>query len=52
MGRDDVNAALNAQDPGTFVIRFSESHYGQFAIAYAGTDSYNKIKHYLVQPTE
>ena len=51
MGRDDVNAALNGQEPGTFLIRFSETHYGQFAIAYNGSDRRN-VKHYLVQPTE
>ena len=52
MGRDDVNASLRGQDPGTFILRFSESHYGQFAIAYTGTEKGSPIKHYLVQPTE
>ncbi len=52
MGREDVNASLKGQDPGTTIIRFSESHYGQFAIAYTGTEKPTNIKHYLVQATE
>ncbi len=52
MGRDDVEAALMNQDPGTFIIRFSERHAGQFAIAYIASDAPGKIKHYLVQPNE
>eukprot|EP01117_Protostelium_nocturnum_P010997 TRINITY_DN3990_c0_g2_i1.p1 TRINITY_DN3990_c0_g2~~TRINITY_DN3990_c0_g2_i1.p1 ORF type:complete len:685 (-),score=202.19 TRINITY_DN3990_c0_g2_i1:40-1977(-) len=51
MGRDEVNAALHNQPQGAFVIRFSERHAGQFAIAYVG-DSSHKIKHYLVQPND
>jgi len=52
MGREDVNAALFNQEPGTFIIRFSERFAGQFAIAYIGNEAPNKIKHYLVQPND
>eukprot|EP01112_Ceratiomyxa_fruticulosa_P021758 TRINITY_DN7779_c0_g1_i1.p1 TRINITY_DN7779_c0_g1~~TRINITY_DN7779_c0_g1_i1.p1 ORF type:complete len:658 (-),score=121.45 TRINITY_DN7779_c0_g1_i1:165-2138(-) len=52
MGRDDVNAALNNQEPGTFIIRFSERNPGQFGIAYTGTELPTRIKHYLVQPND
>lgn len=52
MGREDVDAALNNQDPGTFIMRFSERNNGQFAIAYTGTERPTNIKHYLVQPND
>eukprot|EP01113_Clastostelium_recurvatum_P039101 TRINITY_DN5930_c0_g1_i3.p1 TRINITY_DN5930_c0_g1~~TRINITY_DN5930_c0_g1_i3.p1 ORF type:complete len:634 (-),score=194.11 TRINITY_DN5930_c0_g1_i3:203-2104(-) len=52
MGRDDVNAALNNQEPGTFIIRFSERNPGQFGIAYTGTELPTRIKHYLVQAND
>jgi hypothetical protein len=50
--RADVNAALRGQDPGTFLLRFSERHSGQFAIAYVGMEEPHKIKHYLVQKSD
>lgn len=52
MTREDVDASLNNQEPGTFIMRFSERHNGQFAIAYTGTERPTKIKHYLVQPND
>jgi len=52
MGREDVDAALLNQDPGTFIMRFSERHAGQLAIAYTGTERPTRIKHYLVQPND
>jgi hypothetical protein len=50
MTREEVNAALSGQEPGTFVIRFSERYAGQFGIAYVG--STHKVKHYLVGPND
>lgn len=50
--RVDVNNALNGQEPGTFLLRFSERHSGQFAIAYVGMEKPHKIKHYLVQKSD
>eukprot|EP01114_Cavostelium_apophysatum_P019436 TRINITY_DN626_c0_g1_i3.p1 TRINITY_DN626_c0_g1~~TRINITY_DN626_c0_g1_i3.p1 ORF type:complete len:637 (+),score=184.93 TRINITY_DN626_c0_g1_i3:219-2129(+) len=52
MSREDVDASLKNQEPGTFIMRFSERHGGQFAIAYTGTERPPKIKHYLVQPND
>lgn len=52
MGREDVEAALQGQEPGTFLIRFSERHGGHFAIAYIGAEIPHRIKHYLVQDSE
>jgi len=52
IAREDVEAALNNQEPGVFLMRFSERHNGQFAIAYTGTERPSKIKHYLVQPND
>jgi hypothetical protein len=51
MGRDQVNASLKDQEIGTFLIRFSERHSGQFVIAHIGVENH-KIKHYLVQPND
>jgi len=50
--RDDVNSALNNQEPGTFIVRFSERNPGQFGIAYCSTEHPIRIKHYLVQQTD
>eukprot|EP01132_Coremiostelium_polycephalum_P005010 gene5010-6239_t len=52
MGRQEVNDALHNQDPGTFIIRFSERNPGQFGIAYIGLEMPPRIKHYLVQPND
>jgi hypothetical protein len=52
VSRQDVNNALHGRDPGTFLIRFSERHAGQFAVAYVGYEMPRKVKHYLVQPTD
>ncbi|EGG18419.1 signal transducer and activator of transcription family protein [Cavenderia fasciculata] len=52
MGRQEVQDALTNQDPGTFIIRFSERNPGQFGIAYIGSEVPHRIKHYLVQPND
>ena len=44
--REDVEAQIKAQEPGTFIVRFSERHAGLFGVAYVGTDG--GVKHYLV----
>ena len=48
MTREEVDMALTGEPPGTFIMRFSERHAGQFGIAYVCSDT--KVKHYLVQP--
>merc|ERR1711991_1161276 len=55
VSREDVARALNGRAPGTFLVRFSERHAGQFAVAYVGYDAGGggrRVKHYLVQPTD
>jgi len=52
MERDGESAALYQKEPGTFIIRFSERHVGQFTVAFVGTESPPRIKHYLVQPAD
>eukprot|EP01097_Dermamoeba_algensis_P000666 TRINITY_DN1237_c0_g1_i1.p1 TRINITY_DN1237_c0_g1~~TRINITY_DN1237_c0_g1_i1.p1 ORF type:complete len:200 (-),score=18.71 TRINITY_DN1237_c0_g1_i1:307-906(-) len=52
ISREEVNAHLFTQDPGTFLIRFSESHPGQIAIGYVATEVPIRIKHYLVQQSD
>ncbi|GAM21902.1 hypothetical protein SAMD00019534_050770 [Acytostelium subglobosum LB1] len=52
MDRQESDNALAGQDPGTFIIRFSERNPGQFGIAYIGTEMPYRIKHYLVQPND
>jgi signal transducer and activator of transcription 4 len=52
INREDVTNALEGRDPGTFILRFSERHAGQFAVAYVGYEMPRKVKHYLVQPTD
>ena len=46
VAREDVENAVRGQDPGTFLVRFSERNLGQFAIAYS--DETRHAKHYLV----
>jgi len=50
--KEECNAALLTQDLGTFMIRFSESYPGLFAIAYVAEDPYERVKHYLVKPED
>jgi len=50
--RVDVNNALTGQEPGTFLLRFSERHAGKFAVAYVAKKPPHRIKHYLVQKTD
>eukprot|EP01088_Endostelium_zonatum_P016907 TRINITY_DN4766_c0_g1_i1.p1 TRINITY_DN4766_c0_g1~~TRINITY_DN4766_c0_g1_i1.p1 ORF type:complete len:674 (-),score=142.20 TRINITY_DN4766_c0_g1_i1:59-2059(-) len=47
--KEMVNDALRDQQDGTFLIRFSETKEGSFAVAYKHE---NSIKHYLVKPDE
>lgn len=47
--KDDVNVALAREAQGTFLIRFSESFPGSFAIAYTTGEG---VKHYLVTPQD
>jgi len=52
--RDEVNAALVNQEPGTFLIRLSERNPGTFAIGYVIEDSNpeKRVRHYLIKPED
>jgi hypothetical protein len=54
ISREDVNAALVNQEPGTFLIRFSERHPGSFAVGYtiAEQDPEKRVRHYLLKPDD
>jgi len=41
--------ALSTQGVGSFLVRFSESQPGLFAVAYVSEDPEERIKHYLVK---
>lgn len=47
--KEDVDIALRNEAPGTFIIRFSETFPGSFAIAYASPEG---VKHYHVTPQD
>jgi len=52
LSREAVQEILRQQEAGTFLIRFSESNPGEFAVAYrideGGPD--DRIRHYLIRP--
>lgn len=48
--KERCNRALSLLPEGTFLIRFSESSPGQFAVAYVSDDPRERVKHYLVKP--
>lgn len=50
--KDTCQALLQAQDVGSFVIRFSETMPGLFTVAYASDDPFDRVKHYLVKPED
>jgi len=50
ISKDECATALNEHEEGTFLIRFSESVPGAFAIAYVTSENKpDKVKHYLVK---
>ena len=50
--KGETNAALVGQPEGTFLIRFSETYPGLFAVGYVSDDPSEKVKHYLVKPED
>jgi len=54
VSREYVEEALQNQEVGTFLIRFSERHPGLFAVAYRieETDPKQQVRHYLVRPDD
>lgn len=51
MNKPVVHSSLDACLPGTFLIRFSESHGGRFAIGYVNLHG-ESVKHYLVSQND
>lgn len=47
--KDKCNQTLAPFPEGTFLLRFSESSPGLFAVAYVSDDLHERIKHYLVK---
>jgi hypothetical protein len=57
ISRFHVEESLKNEEPGTFVIRFSERHAGLFAIGYKVEDMMSqdpdkRVRHYLVRPDD
>jgi len=53
LSREAVHDILKDQEPGTFLVRFSERHAGQFAVAYRIDGNPNeRVRHYLIQPDD
>eukprot|EP01114_Cavostelium_apophysatum_P017110 TRINITY_DN5006_c0_g1_i1.p1 TRINITY_DN5006_c0_g1~~TRINITY_DN5006_c0_g1_i1.p1 ORF type:complete len:657 (-),score=188.01 TRINITY_DN5006_c0_g1_i1:30-2000(-) len=49
--KKDCHRILKNEQPGAFLIRFSDSVAGSFAVAYTD-DSAEKVKHYLIKPED
>jgi len=52
ISKEESLEKLQKAEEGTFIIRFSESHPGAFAIACTTTDPKDKVKHFLVPPDD
>jgi len=52
VSKKECTRILRKESNGTFLIRFSESVPGSFAVAYTTDDTSNKVKHYLVKPED
>eukprot|EP01127_Copromyxa_protea_P022516 TRINITY_DN8098_c0_g1_i1.p1 TRINITY_DN8098_c0_g1~~TRINITY_DN8098_c0_g1_i1.p1 ORF type:complete len:367 (+),score=35.25 TRINITY_DN8098_c0_g1_i1:101-1201(+) len=52
LSRTQCEKVLSGQGVGLFIIRFSESQPGLFALAFVSEDLRQKIKHYLVKPED
>jgi len=50
--KEDTNQFLQGQEEGTFLIRFSETFPGLFAVSYVSDDDSDPVKHYLVKPED
>jgi hypothetical protein len=48
--KKECNKLLATEEPGTFIIRFSDSVGGSLAVAYATDDIKDRVKHYLIKP--
>jgi len=49
LSKEDAEKSLSRQCIGAFLVRFSESQPGLFAIVYVSEDHEDRVKHYLVK---
>jgi len=54
LAREGVQEALQNEEVGTFLIRFSERHAGLFAVGYKvdDPDISKSVRHYLIRPDD
>ncbi|EFA77913.1 signal transducer and activator of transcription family protein [Heterostelium album PN500] len=52
ISKNECNSSLYPAEEGSFLIRFSDSLPGSFAVAYVTNDENERVKHYLVRPEE
>jgi len=52
ISKGECRNLLISEEPGTFIIRFSDSVAGSFAIAYSTDDPQDRVKHYLIKPED
>lgn len=52
ISKKECNKILQNEPLGTFLVRFSESSPGSFAVAYVADESSDRVKHYLVRPED
>ena len=52
MTKQECTQYLQMHEVGTFMIRFSESFPGLFAVGYVSDDPMDRVKHYLVRPED
>ncbi|KAN0037384.1 hypothetical protein ACTFIV_002729 [Dictyostelium citrinum] len=50
--KSECNSYLTTLPEGSFLIRFSDSVPGAFAVAYVTNDESDRVKHYLVKPDD
>ena len=50
--KKDCQRLLRHEPTGSFLIRFSDSVAGSFAVAYCSLDPNQKVKHYLIKPED
>lgn len=52
ISKKDCSRLLASEEKGSFIIRFSDSVPGSFAVAYTTDDPSDRVKHYLVKPED
>ncbi|KAF2074164.1 hypothetical protein CYY_004535 [Polysphondylium violaceum] len=50
--KNECNSYLMSLPEGSFLVRFSDSVPGSFAVAYVTNDDNERVKHYLVKPED